>query len=232
MNALKDMGEALLHLLYPQVCAGCGSDSLTPSHPLCAACLDTLPETGFHPLSPNLVEKVFWGRLPLAGATAHFYFSKGARIQQLMHAFKYGGRQELGQYLGALMGRQLAEVARFRSVDALVPLPLHPARERRRGFNQAAVLCNGLASVLDKPVLAGAVRRGRATATQTRMSRVQRWENMEGRFSAQAEGLAGKHLLLVDDVVTTGATLEACGRALLEAAPCTLSIATLCFSAP
>ena len=129
------------------------------------------------------------------------------------------------------MGNALNQSNRFRFIDALIPLPLFPARERKRGYNQALVLCEGIAQVLGKPIFKNAITRTSHTDSQTKKNRVQRWQNMEGRFeTTDEEVLKGKHLLLVDDVVTTGATLEACGSVLLEAENVQLSVATLCFS--
>jgi ComF family protein len=148
-----------------------------------------------------------------------------------MHQFKYKGNKDIGLYLGRLMGDKLANSNRFISVDALIPLPLFKSKEHKRGFNQAAVLCQGIAEVFNRPVLNGVIARNTATETQTKKGRVDRWLNIEGRFSLTNEKeVRGKHVLLVDDVVTTGATLEACGRELLNAENLRLSVATLCFS--
>lgn len=228
---LSLLPEALLHLVYPHICEGCGTDVLDRRHRLCAHCHTRLPRTGFQLLAHNPVEKLFWGRLPLRAATAQFYFTKQSMMQHLLHQLKYKGARELGLYLGGLAGQQLAAAGRFADIDALVPLPLHRARERQRGYNQAALLCAGMAEALEKPVWNDVVVRSEATDTQTRKGRVERWENIEGRFRltvpAQVEG---HRLLLVDDVVTTGATLEACGRALLAAGGVELSLAALCYS--
>lgn len=231
MQLLKDLSESILHLVFPHVCCGCGSDVLPQQNWLCLRCLERLSPTHFQFYPANPIEKIFWGRIAVTYATAQYYFTRGALIQTLMHRFKYHGDQDLGFYLGQLMGQQLADTNRFQEVDLLLPLPLFPSKEKKRGFNQAAVLCDGVASVLQKPVLKNVVARKTATETQTRKSRVDRWQNMEGRFVLLDEKpICGKHVLLVDDVVTTGATLEACGAAVLEAVETQLSIATLCFS--
>ena len=231
MHFIRDIRNALLHLAYPHVCEGCGNDLADSSQLLCLRCLNVLPITNFHLHAGNPVEKLFWGRLPVTHASAHLYFTKESLVQHLMHQFKYRNNKELGIYLGKIMGHALANSNRFRFIDALVPLPLYAAKERKRGFNQAAVLCEGLATVLHKPVLDGAVIRSMHTETQTRKSRVERWSNIEGKFELKdAAALSGKQILLVDDVITTGATLEACGRTLLAVENLQLSIATLCFS--
>lgn len=228
MTTLQTVREALLHLFFPHTCSGCGNDSVPTHQSLCMRCLCDLPETGFAPHPENPVEKIFAGRLPVQAATSQYYFTKDSLMQRLMHALKYKGDQQLGFQLGLLMGEQLAASSRFET-DALVPLPLFAAREKKRGYNQAAVLCRGMSVALQVPVLDKLVIRAAATATQTNKRRIERWTNMEGKFQVTDKtGAEGKRLLLVDDVITTGATLEACGQALLEIPGCTLYIASLC----
>lgn len=152
-------------------------------------------------------------------------------MQRLMHAFKYDGNQELGAYLGQLMGQSLVLSNRFSYLDALVPLPLFKSKERTRGFNQAKILCDGIAGVLGVPILNHVVQRTVHTDSQTKKGRIERWQNMEGRFAlCDGQQLEGKHILLVDDVITTGATLEACGKEIMKQNNVQVSIATLCFS--
>lgn len=231
MNLITDIKDSLLHLVFPNVCEGCGSDLLEKDSYLCLQCYTSLPKTNFHLHSPNPIEKIFWGRLPVINATAQYYFTKESLMQQLLHQIKYKSNKQLGFYLGELMGHQLAETTTYTSIDALVPLPLFPSRERKRGYNQATVLCNGIAQVLKKPVLKNVIIRHQQTESQTNKNRVERWQNMEGRFQLiDDEQIAGSHVLLVDDVITTGATIESCGRVLMQAANLKLSIATLCFS--
>ncbi len=231
MNLIADIKEALLHLAFPHVCAGCGSNLLSTNNELCLRCHHQLPSTQFELHANNPIETAFFGRLQLTAATAQYYFTKQSLVQRLMHDFKYKGNKELGFYVGKLMGFALASSNRFTTIDALVPLPLFPSKERRRGYNQATVLCEGMNEVLQKPVLKDTVIRSTFTETQTKKNRVERWQNIEGRFEvANAALLTNKHLLLVDDVITTGATLESCGRVLLNGAGVQLSIATLCFS--
>ena len=231
MPLFNEIKDSVLHLAFPHVCEGCGTDNLQSEHLLCLRCLSSLPETNFHLHANNPIEKIFWGRIPVANATAQYYFTKESMMQRLMHQFKYKTNKEVGIYLGKLLGWALAASNRFSYVDALIPLPLHKSKEHKRGYNQATVLCDGISSVLNKPVLRHIVTRPEHTETQTKKGRVQRWQNMEGKFLlADKTAIEGKHILLVDDVVTTGATLEACGREVLMAENVQLSIATLCFS--
>jgi ComF family protein len=228
VNLLK---ESILHFLFPHICEGCGTDILNAEHFICVQCLNSLPLTDYHLHPNNPVEKVFWGRLPLVSATSQYYFTKHSLIQRLMHQVKYKGNKELAFYLGKIMGQQLASSNRFIYADGLIPLPLYPDREKKRGFNQATLLSEGIASVLKKPVLNHVVSRAIHTETQTRKNRIERWQNIEKGFALiHGEAIENKHVILVDDVITTGATLEACGRVLLQAENARLSIASLCYS--
>lgn len=217
--------------MFPHVCEGCGTDIIQPDHFLCIRCHANLPKTEFHLYPNNPIEKIFWGRVPITYATAQYYFTKNSMMQTLMHGLKYKGNKELGIYLGRLMGHAFENSNRFRYIDALIPLPLFPSKEKKRGYNQATILCEGIAEVLEKPILKDVIIRTTHTDSQTKMNRVQRWANMEGRFElVNPQAIKGKHVLLVDDVITTGATLEACGACIMEAENTQLSIATLCFS--
>lgn len=229
MLLLKEIKDSLLHVVFPHVCDGCGSDLLNMESHLCIRCLASLPETNFEMHPGNPVEKNFWGRLPLAGASAHLYFTKESLVQHLMHQLKYRGNKEIGWQLGRIMGTALITSSRFNNIDALIPLPLFPSKERKRGYNQAKALCDGIAEVLNLPVLSDVITRPHHTETQTKKGRIERWKNIEGKFMiTDPATIQNKHLLLVDDVITTGATLEACGNELLSAVNVTLSIATLC----
>lgn len=219
------------HLLFPHNCEGCGTDILQNKQLLCAECLHRLPETNFAALVGNPIEKMFYGRLNIANATANYYFTKESLIQHLIHQLKYKGNKEVGDYLGRLIGYQLKNGIRFDDVDALVPLPLNAKREFKRGYNQAAAICNGIAEIINKPIIYDAVVRTTFTETQTQQDRVHRWQNMDGVFAINNEKkLEGKHILLVDDIITTGATLEACGQTILNIANTKLSIATVAYT--
>jgi len=232
ITQLKNIFSSTFHLFYPHTCTGCGSDLLAADHLLCLKCIHHLPHTNFAALANNQIEKDFWGRLELTGAYSQFYFSKEFLIQHLIHQLKYKGNTKIGFYLGEMMGKTILKSNRFSNIDALIPLPLYPEKEHKRGYNQATVICNGMSAVMNIPVLPDAVIRQQATETQTRKQRTERWENVKNSFKvAKPAQLSGKHLLLVDDVVTTGATLEACGNIILQQGDVKLSIATLAYAA-
>jgi ComF family protein len=228
---LKTVLHPLLHLFIPHHCAGCGSDIMSREQVLCMHCINRLPVTSFHLHAGNPVEKIFWGRMPVTDAASYLYFSKDSLLQRIVHELKYKGNKELGLFIGRKMGELLLQTHRFRDIDALIPLPLFAARERKRGYNQALVLCQGMADVLRVPILKQVMRRVASSETQTNKNRIDRWLNMQGKFELQQpEAIAGKHILLVDDVITTGATLEACGQELLTAAGTRLSIITMAYT--
>jgi ComF family protein len=231
MNLLKTVFADTLHLFYPHVCTGCGSDLVTEKNLLCLKCINDLPHTNFAQHANNPIEKIFWGRLPITSAHSEFYFSKESLIQHLIHQLKYKNNKEIGIYLGQLVGRKMLASNRFNEIDYLIPLPLYPDKEHKRGFNQATIICNGISSVMNIPVISNNVSRLRFTETQTRKHRTERWENVEGSFIVKKpEALKGKHVLLIDDVITTGATLESCGHVIMNIDEIKLSIATLAFA--
>lgn len=231
MRFLKTIGSSLLQLFYPAVCAGCGSDAVGDDSQLCAFCLQELPVTGFENHSPNPIETLLMGRVGFQKATAQFYFSKESLLQHLIHQVKYQGNQLLGRQLGVIIGNQLKDSNRFEDIDVLLPLPLFEKNEWKRGYNQSRVLCQGIQEVLQVPIVDGAVLRPSFTESQTRKNRTERWQNMAGKFLlSDASKIEHAHVLLVDDVITTGATLESCAIEILKAPGATVSIATLCFA--
>ena len=220
-----------VNFLYPHNCAGCGSNLLENDQSICIHCYTNLPETNYAALPGNPIEKIFYGRLNVEEASAGYYFSKSSVLQRLIHQLKYNGNTEVGYQLGQWLGLQLQKSNRFHSIDALIPLPLYPSKEKKRGYNQATVLCEGISDIMNIPILNNAVLRKRYTDTQTKKGRSERLQNVDGSFELADPGAVHqKHVLLVDDVITTGATLEACGVVIKEATDVKLSIATLAWS--
>ncbi|MBA4167866.1 MAG: ComF family protein, partial [Chitinophagaceae bacterium] len=209
-NVLFAMWQGLLYLMFPKVCAGCGTDLPEANNLICLDCMEALPLTNFHMHENNPVENVFRGRLNITCASSYVYFTKQSVMQHILHQLKYKGNREVGYYFGRRMGNMLRLSKIYDDVQGLIPLPLFPAKERKRGYNQSTLICEGMAEIMKIPVLDKVIRRAAATETQTRKNRMQRWENIEGKFVvADKAGIEGKHVLLVDDVLTTGASLEA-----------------------
>lgn len=229
---LKTITNSISHILFPHLCNGCGSGLVSGTHLLCLKCYNHLDKTNFDELADNPVEKTLWGRLACNAAMSQYYFSKDAVLQKLIHQFKYKGNKDLAVYLGKSIGESLKQSSRFKGIEAIIPLPLFPDKERKRGYNQAALLSEGIAAIMNVPILYNVIQRIRYTQTQTHKTRMERWQNVEGVFIAKQQSDAqNKTLLLVDDVITTGATIEACGNAILEDIPgVKLNIATLAYA--
>lgn len=221
-----------IDLLYPQFCEACGRSLVEGEQILCSYCRYEIPLTNFWLSTENPAAKLFWGKVQLEQASSFFYFVKDSRYRQLVHKLKYKGRKEIGTYLGRLYGEYLAKSALYGSVNVIIPLPLHPKRLATRGYNQSEEIAAGIAKALQKPVLSTIIQREVYTETQTSKSRMERWKNVQNVFSVvDTEQLAGKHILLVDDILTTGATLEACANAIMKATSCRVSVATLAYAA-
>jgi predicted amidophosphoribosyltransferase len=183
MNAAKNIVHSLSHLFFPHPCAGCGNDLITEEQFLCLQCINNLPLTGFELHDNNPVEKNFWGRVSISNAMSLLYFTKDSILQNLLHQFKYRGKKEIGSYFGRMMGSAISQSYRYKDIDALVPLPLFISKEKRRGYNQSTVLCDGIAEIMQVPVLKSSVIRITATETQTRKDRIERWQNINGKLN-------------------------------------------------
>lgn len=217
-------------LFYPPYCYVCGKILVKNEKMVCSFCSTHLPYTDFHTYTPNPMEKMFWGRVEVEAATALFFFRKGGAVQELVHQLKYKGRREIGFILGKQLGSVLLENNLLSTVDVIVPVPLHPKRKRKRGYNQSEMIAEGIASVMNRPVCTTALSRTVHNPSQTRRGVIERWDNVCRIFSlSDASAISDKHLLLVDDVVTTGATLEAAAHVLKTIPGVRISIAALAF---
>ncbi|RYG20502.1 MAG: ComF family protein [Chitinophagaceae bacterium] len=231
MQHLQRLAYDVVGLLFPNLCSGCGIGLHTGENTICTHCLYDLPYTDFHLNTSNRVAKQLWSRLPFEAAMAMLYFKKGTKIQNLIHNLKYNGKTDVGFILGNLLGTRLLLSDHYKAIDYIVPVPLHPKKERIRGYNQSLSIAEGIASALTVPVHTKLLIRKKLTETQTRKSRFIRYENMLAVFEVtEPEQLQHKHVLLVDDVFTTGATIEACGNVLYAGGINKLSIACLAFT--
>lgn len=221
---LSDLAE----LVFPNLCLACERNLATGEKNICLQCQLTLPRTNYHLQGENPVEKYFWGKVPIESATAFYHFVKQTRVQHMMHQLKYRGRSDIGIQLGKLFGFELLASKRFRAVDLITAVPLHKDKRIKRGYNQSDMIGEGISEALQKPFDNSLLVRKRYTETQTRKSRMERWQNVDAIFAVtKPDVLRNKHILLVDDVITTGATLEACAVEILNIPGTKLSIAAL-----
>ena len=229
---IKTLFKLLSELLFPPICAACGTHLFEKEVEICQMCIRRLPRTHFERQPhDNVISAIMWGRCKIELSFALFFYKKEERVQELLHDIKYRGNKRLGEELG----RQLAKTILKSEVDAfaaIIPIPLHPNKQRKRGFNQAEVIANGIAEILEIPVNTYNVYRNTHTSSQTKKGRFERWQNVENIFSIRnEEALKNQHILLIDDVITTGSTLEACVNQITTIEGCKVSVATLACAA-
>jgi len=228
---LKQYFFDLVSLIFPRLCAGCGRSLVKGEEFVCFHCLVGMPRTQFHLATGNALEQIFWGRVKIERATSWFYYQKGSDFQHILHHLKYKGMRGIGVEMGRNFAAELKDSGYFDGIDCIVPVPLHPKKEKQRGYNQSLAIAEGMSSVLSVLIEKDILIRRYYSESQTRKGRFERWENVSDLFGLKPEGyFAGKHVLLVDDVVTTGSTLEACAQKILECEGAKVSIATLGFA--
>ncbi|MDA3779327.1 MAG: ComF family protein [Bacteroidales bacterium] len=224
---LKAKFKDLLALFYPNLCVVCSEHLLYQEEYICTKCLYNLPKTKFHLDENNPVAQLFWGRTKIENATALYYYTKGSKYQKMIHKFKYNGVKEIGFVLGKVLGNEIKN-SKFKDIDIIIPVPLHPKKLRKRGYNQSDWIAMGLGKTMKNKVDCKNLYRNIHTSSQTNKSRFERWKNVENIFELKNKSqLLNKHILLVDDVVTTGSTLEACANIILKIQGTRVSIITL-----
>ncbi len=231
MHISQNYLQPVFHLFFPNLCHGCGQELLGNEKTICATCLAFIPKTKFHLLINNPFEQKMAGRIRIENATAMYYFNKGGAIQNLLHALKYKGKKEVGLLLGKQFGRQIEDVRWIADIDQIIPVPLSKQKHKQRGFNQSECIAIGIADMLHKPMDNTTLVRIKNTTSQTRKTRSERMSNVAEAFVINGQPINGKHILLVDDVVTTGATLEACAHTILQAPDTKVSLACLAYAA-
>jgi ComF family protein len=198
---------------------------------ICTECYVLIPRTNFHLKADNPVAQLFWGRCQIEKAAAFSFYTKDSRIRKLIHQLKYKGIKEVGPELGRIYARSLLHSGFFEGIDIIIPVPLHPTKMRKRGFNQSDLISDGISAVSGIPLDTKILIRKTISATQTRKSRYDRWTNVEDIFRVTYEKkLAGRHILLVDDVITTGSTLEACANEILKVEDTKVSVVALAYA--
>jgi len=220
--------SCLFNLFYPNICTCCDKVLLDQEEVICLSCRFDLPLVDNGDYKTNLTNKVFYGRVPVERAASLLFYHEKGKTKQLISALKYKADQKIGTFLGAWLGKEMLRSMEFRDIDMIIPVPLHKKKLKKRGYNQLTTFGKQLSKLLNTKYEAGLLLRKSFTTTQTRKKRLDRFQNTESRFVVEhPDQLENKHILLIDDVVTTGATLEACCHELLKSGNVKISIATL-----
>lgn len=223
--------QKIFTVFYPKLCLTCETHLSQNEHIICASCRHLLPETNFIDTPNNLIENTLKGRVPFVAATSLLYYRKNGVVQSLIHSLKYKNKQEIGAFFGEWMSEQFLQSKRFESINAIIKVPLHPLKYKKRGYNQLTVFANVLSSYLKIPIYDDVLIKVNISSSQTKKSRLSRFEKINEHFQiTDLTVLKGKHVLLIDDVFTTGATIEACANAILQTPEVKISIATMVVS--
>jgi len=224
----KEIFNHFLGLFYPNICAVCGQNLVIGEDIICLSCLQKVPRTRLHLEKDNVIEQRLWGKAKIERATAFYYFTKKSKFQKILHHLKYNGNQEIGVVMGRYAAAELIESEDFTHFDYLVPVPLHPKKLQKRGYNQSLCIAQGLAEILNVEISTENLVRVIENPTQTKKSAYERWENTKGIFAVtNPQQFENKSILLIDDVLTTGSTLIACIEAIHDACNAKVSVFTL-----
>lgn len=228
MKSIKKYIESLFNLLFPRSCTVCDGSLAEGEEFICSTCNSRLPRTDFHLIPNNEIEKRFWGKIEIERATSYFFYTKGSDFRKILYQLKYRHCKEIGEVMGRYLGRELLSSDFFDNIDLIIPVPLHPKREKIRGYNQSEWIAKGVSAATGIPLNTTLLIRTTNNKTQTRKSVFDRWTNVQHIFEVtRHEELEHKHILLIDDVLTTGATLLSCATTLSVSKNIKISILTL-----
>lgn len=230
MNLIASYLKDFFQLIFPEICHSCGNTLVETEQHFCTSCLYELPYTHFHLDAENKLAKQFWGRIRINSAVAFLYFTKGGKVQNIMHQLKYNQQPQIGVELGRLYAKELKNLSHYKNAEAIIPVPLHSTKLKKRGYNQSEQFALGLAEVLEIPVLNDILFRVKSAESQTSKSRDQRFDNIKAVFEARTPNQTLKKIILVDDTITTGATLEMCALALQNIGITEINIVGIAFT--
>ena len=218
----------IFNLFFPQVCEVCGSGLVHGETIICIRCFMNLPRTDYHEHPENKTAELFIGLVPFKKASSYFFYTKHSAFTNIIHSLKYEGKQEIGRYFGELFGHELKQSGFCEDIDYIIPVPLHKKRHQERGFNQSLCIAQGLSKATGIMINNKAIERIVYTKTQTKKSKQERFGNVDHIFRlSENHKLDNKHILLLDDVITTGATIESLAQALETVEGISISIASL-----
>ncbi|MFC2137616.1 ComF family protein [Bacteroidota bacterium] len=228
MNKIASLAADFIYLLYPERCITCEDALYNHEKIICTKCLLDIPKFTIEDYTNNEMAKLFWGRAKIENTFALYIFQKEGKFQQLMHELKYRNNKAVGLEFGKILGKKILKTQAFKGVDVIIPVPLHWKKLKKRGYNQSELIAESVSKELGKPLLTNCLYRKIESTTQTKKTRYERWQNVEDIFGIKnMHKIENKHILLIDDIVTTGSTLEACANCLLKAKNSKISIATL-----
>lgn len=227
MKLLKEV----FNIFFPDLCVICENPLSFSEETLCTFCRIDLPFTNFSSEANNIAERAFHGRIKLEAVTSLLFFRKKGKTQRLIHQLKYKNQQQIGKLTALLLAEEMKNSHRFDHLDGVIIVPMHPKKERKRGYNQVTIFGKTIAKELNLPFIENVLVKTSSTTSQTIKSRLQRFQDFEGKFHLNnTSTLEKKHILLVDDVITTGATLESCALELLKTNNLKISIATIAYT--
>jgi len=225
---LAKIWNSCVDLVFPDFCEVCSELLIKGEKSICLSCFYEMPKTHYWKETENEIEKIFWGKVNIERACALFFYRKGSNFRPLIHKLKYQGSYKLGMRLGEELGFHLKSAPLYKDVDLIVPVPLHPKKERQRGYNQSNCISKGISEIMNIPVETNSLIRTQYTETQTLKAKQERWENVSDIFALKStSSIENKHILLVDDVITTGSTMEACSTTILNNCNCKVSLASI-----
>jgi ComF family protein len=221
----------LFYLFFPEICLNCKLQLRQNESLICTICRHDFPKTNFSNTPDNILEKKFYGRIPIKSGTSLFFYHTNGKVQQIIHQLKYKNQEEVGTLFGNWLASEMQESNRFKNIDYIVPVPLHPNKRKKRGYNQLTKFGHVLADQLNAVFIENKLIKIKSTETQTKKSLIERWRNVDELFElSDTTFFENKHLLLIDDVITTGATIETCANQLLKTKNIKISIAVMAYT--